>query len=262
MSVAVVKFEFTGLFGLAGALTSGEEEYATRFSIFDLITLMRHHAKIIGTARAGFGLFILSTLVLFSTMIVGMGLIGTLGCIWFAPMKDERKKRLRSIVEILEAWNYMDVFIASVFMIISQIGEMAGNLASDICGGEQLFAALGHFGVLSERHARCYNVVPSFQSGVFILMLYSCMLKLLSNTVVSALAQYMDDVNLLSKNEKALNAINMNLNDGNRKKSIHDYNASDDESYVDVSKKMFAKEVRFTDKFMWLLTVSRVGLEK
>ena len=90
-------------YGLAGALASGEEEYATRFSIFDLITLMRHHAKIFGTTRAGFGLFILSTLVLFSTMFVGMGLIGTLGCIWFTPLKDERKKRLRSIVEILEA---------------------------------------------------------------------------------------------------------------------------------------------------------------
>ena len=51
--MAVVKFEFTGLFGLAGPLASEEEEYATTFSMFGLITLMRHHAKIIGTTRAG-----------------------------------------------------------------------------------------------------------------------------------------------------------------------------------------------------------------
>lgn len=105
-SLSILRVEVQGLM----SYISGE--YALKeFSVFDLAGLLFNDGKRLG----GFGNIaghILLGVVLVATVLI-VPLLQTAGLVvqWFKPMDDKQRRKLATIIEILGAWQYAEVFI-------------------------------------------------------------------------------------------------------------------------------------------------------
>ena len=140
-------------------------------------------------------------------------------------------------------------------MIAAQIGRLSDDFGYQFCPYDDFFATIAHFNILSERDARCFYILTDLQPGVYLFILFSCMLRVLRNFVVSASLQY--------KKEKESTMINFHHHYGrkaqgtNSKETIDEYVESSDEDNMDLKrireKCLMKHKVQFTDKFSWLL---------
>jgi len=239
-SVPSFKFEISGVGGLVMASLSEDGTSISEYSLFDFFPLLRHHMTIINTSAGTAGLITLSVLLISSTVIAGLVLVILLLSIWLVPMKSKKRDRFVLYVEIIEAWHYTDVFVLTVFMISNQIGRVSSDMGKDFCPYDEFFATVAHFEILSERDARCFFVLTDLQPGVYLFILFSFMLRVLRNFVVSAFSQYSKEIKLESKQIKV------------------EYAGSSDENDIDVKrireKCLMKHTIQFSDLFSWLLT--------
>ena len=238
-SISSFKFEISGVFGFIIASLAENGTSITEYSLLDIFLLMRHHMSVINTSRGIAGLVTLSILLLFTTLIAGLTFVFLLLFIWFVPMKTKQRDRFLLYVEIIEAWHYTDVFTLSVFMISAQIGRLSTDFGNQFCPYDDFFATIAHFNVLSERDARCFYILTNLQPGVYLFILFSCMLRVLRNFVVSASKQYKKEIELQAK------------------QMTEEYVESSDEDGVNLKRireKCIKKHtLQFTDKFSWLM---------
>lgn len=112
-----VVFEVTGILGLVVELgrTSGEEA-VTEHSVISMAQLLMDQGRILNTNSDGVGHIFLAALLVLTVLI--MPVFQSLGLLrqWFAPATTKTRSNLASMIEILAAWQYAEVYLISLFV--------------------------------------------------------------------------------------------------------------------------------------------------
>jgi hypothetical protein len=107
------------LFGLVGVAVEFGQDFhdATRYySIFSVVRVLLDQARYLGTATDFIGLSILSLLFLCTLILVPLLQTGLLLRQWFAKSTVVQKESMQVRLEILQAWQYLDVYLVSLFV--------------------------------------------------------------------------------------------------------------------------------------------------
>lgn len=153
-------------------------------------------------------------------------------------MDDKTRTRRLFFVEILQAWQYLDVFVVSIFISSWQLGSASEFMVNQYCESlNTTFATLEFYGFLDEDDAQCFKVQPTIEIGWYLLLLGAFALSLLTKFVQDAVVQYRRDKTSLSSDS----------NDG------HDVHSVTNEDVVTMIDDIEPVPVLFTDSFRWIL---------
>ena len=106
--------EILGFIGLFVESGQGFSEAKEEHSVFTILNLLREQASFTGRIQDKIGLGSLAGLLLFSVLIVPIAQSTCLVYMWFGRMTHKRRKRIAVLVEILQAWQYSEVYLLSV----------------------------------------------------------------------------------------------------------------------------------------------------
>jgi hypothetical protein len=186
-----VSFDYQGLIGIAMESGKDFQQAKEYISIFSLAKLLMAQASFLGTAKDIIGMLAVSVLLIFSTFCVPLALIAVLLVEWFGTHTTKARRTLRSVVEILQAWQYIEVFVLSVVVASWQIGDVSELLLDEYCGGSfgSRLSQLALWGLIKPEDAKCFRVQPAIESAAFILLAAGIMIIILGSFVSKAVDQ-------------------------------------------------------------------------
>lgn len=244
-AVPSFSLEILGIIGVAVESGQDFEAAATHHSVFTVVELLLEEAEFLGTIGDYVGLGTLSMLFVFTVLLVPIIQAIALLRQWFSPSSREQKVRMSVIIEILQAWQYAEVYLIAIFVASWQLGPISEFMINSYCESlKDTFAELVHYGLLKEEDAQCFSVKSSIENGSYILVIGAILLALLNTFVSKAVAQYFRD----KKEEK-------NLILGESTEFVLNGNDTDQgtESSTDSHTRIHPVPVLFTDSFRWLL---------
>merc|ERR1711957_1120709 len=170
-----------------------------------------------------------------------------MGVLWFIPMTTKQQTKISVLVEILQAWQYVEVYIIAVFVASWQLGPISSFMVNSYCGSlDGFFSEMVFYGILKNEDAQCFSVTSSVEGGFFVLAAGAILLALVNSFVTKATKQYSrDQVELHRQSE--IKEHSLQLEEGK-------------EGDVDSSEiTIHPVPVLFTDTFRWLLRRDEAG---
>jgi uncharacterized paraquat-inducible protein A len=95
---------------------SFEEEAVTDYSLFSMVKMLFEQAEFRATAGDYVGLGSLGALMITTVLVVPSVQTVLLLYHWFRPMSTAQRKRIAVANEVLQAWQYTEVFALSIVM--------------------------------------------------------------------------------------------------------------------------------------------------
>jgi len=236
--------EVFGLLGVAVESGQGFREAKTDQSVFTVIKLIFEEAQFLDTMTNYIGLCSFSVIFALTVLLVpilqSLALLGQ----WFVPMTIKQRMKMSVLVEILQAWQYAEVYIIAIFVASWQLGPISSFMVNSYCGSlDSFFSELVFFGILKNEDAQCFSVKSSIEEGFFILAVGAIILALVNAIVTKATKQYsrdQDEPDRQSQIQEHTSALEC-AEEG------QEVNADHSESTVR------PPPVLFTDTFRWLL---------
>lgn len=114
-SVPSFSLEMLGIVGVAVEFGQEAEQENVMHSIFSVIQLLMEEARLLGNANF-FGLLLLSMIFLMTVLVVPIIQSLALAHLWFVPSTPQKRSRMAVFTEILQAWQYVEVYLAAVFV--------------------------------------------------------------------------------------------------------------------------------------------------
>lgn len=121
--------------GIVGILVESGQKFAsaeTSYSVFSTFTLLFDQASLTGTASDYIGLGTLSFILLVSVLLAPIAQSSVLLIQWFAPLTRKRRHRLMVLLEILQAWQYAEVYLLAIIVGSWQLGPISGKFVLGI----------------------------------------------------------------------------------------------------------------------------------
>ena len=108
--------DLLGLVGIAVEFGQGFEEATNSYSVFSVIQSLYYQASYLGTAIDYVGLFVLS--VIYVSTIFVVPIIQSIALLyqWLSASNSERKRKISHRLEILQAWQYLEVFVVALLL--------------------------------------------------------------------------------------------------------------------------------------------------
>jgi len=235
-TVPSFSLEVLGIIGVAVESGQGFDEAVTYHSVFSVCALLMEEAKFLATASDSLGLGTLCALFVMTILVVPLIQTVALLCQWFVPLTEKSRKQTSNLVEILQAWQYVEVYLMALIVSAWQIGPISEFMINSYCDGlDDTFATLVYYGILKKDDAQCFKVAASVESGTYVLAVGAMMLALFSTFVVKAVFQHKVD----QKSTQTRVQENPKL--------------TDEDEVASTIKKIHPIPVMFTDQFRWLL---------
>lgn len=114
--VSSFSLDIFGVIGVAVESGQGFQDATTDHSVFTVLGLLMDEASFLGGAGNYFGLGVLSALFGLTILIVPVVEAVVLSMQWFSNSTKERKMKLSVLIEILEAWQYTEVYLISLML--------------------------------------------------------------------------------------------------------------------------------------------------
>ena len=229
------------ILGIVGILVESGQRFSeatSDYSVFNTVGLLLDQAAFTGKTGDYVGLGTLSALLVVTVLFVPVAQCIVLLYMWFGPMTQVFRKRLMVVIEVLSAWQYVEVYLISVIIASWQLGPVSEYMINAYCGSlSATFAQLVYYGVLKDEDAQCFRVNTSVSSGFYILAVAAALLALLNAFVTKAVRQFIRD------KETTNNNLLVKVVDG-----------TEEEDMVGVRNDIQPVPVLFSDTFRWLLT--------
>ena len=248
------RIELFGLLGLLIDKGNEEEGLVQHHSIFTMAGVIIDEAKYLSGFSHLIGLGILTLLLVSTTLIVPCIQAMTVLFLWFAPMTKRKSHQIVLFIEILQAWQYVEVYVIASFLGMWQMGQLSESMVRAFCKPlGTFFASMAHYDVLSEKHARCFYADASLEGGAYVLVVAALMLSGLTNFVMGAEIQRSQEQNAVS-NAKI-------FAERNKVKQQYPEESNISKWYINapenLSKQIKLIPFQFTDSFYWLLGGSK-----
>jgi Paraquat-inducible protein A len=98
----------------------------SEYSVFSTVKSILDQARLTGNVTDYIGLGSLSALIIFSVLLVPILQVLVLLVHWFSSLTRKRRFRLSVVLEILQAWQYMEVFLLAILIGSWQLGSISG----------------------------------------------------------------------------------------------------------------------------------------
>lgn len=118
------------ILGVAGVLVESGQSFTaadTSYSIFTMIRMLFDQAKLTGGAGDYLGLGTLGMLVILSVLFVPIAQAIALLVQWFVALTQIQRHRLSILLEILQAWQYAEVYLLAILVASWQLGPISGK---------------------------------------------------------------------------------------------------------------------------------------
>jgi len=116
--------------GLIGVLVETGQAFVaanTEYSVITSMELLFDQARLTGTAKDYIGLGSLTVLLIMTVLVVPVVQAFVLLVQWFAPLTKKQRYRLEIVLEILQAWQYAEVYLLSLLVGSWQLGPLSGE---------------------------------------------------------------------------------------------------------------------------------------
>jgi len=189
--------EVLGLVGLLVESGNRFEQAQAFYSVFDLAAMIMDQARYLDTTSDLVGLGTLASLLVVTVFLVPLAQAASLLAQWFAPMTMKQRMWNTVQIEILGAWQYMEVYVLSVIIAAWQLGGVSEYMINAYCDPmRSSFTSLSYYGILSEDDAQCFRVDASVQSASWILVAASLILSILNHFIMGASSQKSQEDNV------------------------------------------------------------------
>jgi Paraquat-inducible protein A len=172
-------FDYRGLVGVA--IESGMDfgEALKSFSVISTAQNLMDQARSLGSSADVFGMLLFASVLVMTVLVVPVALVGCLLTDRLASggMRPTGANRLGVAIEILQAWQYTEVYLLSVVLAVWQFSDVSTILCDGLSG---LFSMLVSSGVLDPSDAQCFQAQASLQAASYLLLGASIFLYLLS----------------------------------------------------------------------------------
>ena len=253
-SLTSFRLEILGLTRRLIELGNDFQPAVSNYSIFTIFVVIIKQALYLNSVPIYFGLITLALLFLMTSLIVPCLHCISILILWFRSMSKREKNVLTITIEILKAWQYVEVYIIAAFLGMWQIGDLSESIVSSFCGQlDSAFASFAYYGIIDEQNARCFYAHARMEVGAYLLLVASILLSWLSNFVLEADKQ---------RNENNLNGAMNGLSNG-MEKDVDDISLHSTESKISAQQSLkMMKEIsptpsQFTDKYSWFLIPSQ-----
>jgi hypothetical protein len=122
-------------YGIVGILVESGQKFSAAESSYSAITtisLLFEQAKLTGTAADFVGLGSLAIIMLLSVLFAPIAQSLVLLIQWFIPLTRKRRYRLMILLEILQAWQYAEVYLLAIIVGSWQLGPISGMYYSSL----------------------------------------------------------------------------------------------------------------------------------
>jgi hypothetical protein len=244
-----------GLVGLVVSFAGETKVYHNVLSIVQLLLNQAFYTKVI-TDYMGLGS--LSAIFILTVIAIPLLQLGFLLKRWFKPLTERARLRNFVIVEALQAWQYLEVYIFSILIACWQLGNVSNFLINEYCGSfESTFKSLAYYGILLPEDAQCFRVNATVESATWLFIGASVLLLVLTHFIRSAAKQQDDD---LLEAMEALPTVSRRMKSKSKSKMGSSKSKKDsfaDEYTIDmIDAKLRPSPPRFSDFYRWCLTKS------
>ena len=245
-SIPTFQLEILGLLGIAVEFGQEGSNAVSFYSVINIVQLLFAQASYLNTASAYIGLGTLAIIFMITVLFVPVFEALLLMYFWYRTAPPDSKERDRTVwwLEILRAWQYVEVYLFSIIIATWQIGGISQFFFDDVVGGSMdgIFEALVNFGLIDSVDARLFYVSSKIQAGSYFLLVASVLLWIFAQFVSRAdLQQRRNAEDSVRFSAAAL-------------KQTEDSDCTDEE----LSEKLEPLKIEFTDCFRWLLQTGPV----
>jgi hypothetical protein len=103
--------------------------------------------------------------------------------VWFTPLPRKTQKFLYTIIEILNAWSCLDVFVLAIIAALVEIGQFTEFIVGDKCDAINPFIAK-YFDETLEGHDTCFEVKTYLEGGCWLLFVEAIIFFISSSYVM------------------------------------------------------------------------------
>lgn len=111
-----LKLEIWGIIGLLIELGQNLEPAVRYEGVFSMAKLLVDQAKYLGGISNHIGMRFLAFLFVLTVFVVPVMQILTLVYHWAAPLAPKRRKKVALVLEVLQAWQYVEVYILAIII--------------------------------------------------------------------------------------------------------------------------------------------------
>jgi Paraquat-inducible protein A len=171
-------FDYRGLLGVAIESGMNFGEALESFSVISTAQDLMDQARSLGSAADVFGMLLFASVLVMTVLVVPLALVGTLvtASVASGGMRPARLNRLRAAIDILQSWQYMEVYLLSMVLAVWQFSDVSTILCGGLSG---LFSLLVSSGVLDPSDARCFQAQASLQVASYLILAASTFLFVL-----------------------------------------------------------------------------------
>lgn len=194
-SIKYLRVTNIGILSKLISLGNDGNEPIINHSLITVAQTMLEVGDNLGTITEKFGVIILFSLLFVTCIIVPALQCLCAICLWFVSLTQRARENLISAIQILKAWQYLEVYYLGIFMMMWQSGTISEGIASLVCEGfVDLFSSLVAFNVLDEQDARCIFINASLDLSSIFHFASPLLLWLLTRFVEDAVAQQAQDI--------------------------------------------------------------------
>jgi hypothetical protein len=194
-TIPAFSFEQLGLLGVAVEIGRNTDVASNSYSVFGIAETLFNQGLSLGTGSAITGMLVITILILGTVFVVPLVQLTVLLYQWFRPLKQMQRGKLEVFVEILAAWQYVEVFVIAVMISVWQLGPTSEFLINEYCAGlTDTLNSLAYYGILKAEDAQCFKLGATIEDGCYILIACAFLLAFLNTFVPKAVFQYQRDV--------------------------------------------------------------------
>lgn len=228
-------------YGIVGVLVESGQKFSaaeTSYSVFTTISLLFEQARLTGTIADFIGLGSLSVILLLSVLVVPIAQSLVLLVQWFVPLTRKRRHRLMILLEILQAWQYAEIYLLAIIVGSWQLGPISAFMINPYCSSlKGFFSDLVYYGILKDQDAQCFQTDVQVLPMFYLLFAGTIALALINSFVMRAITQYVRD----SSSSTLENQLD-----------VDDIEGLNQNEQMEPSK-IHPVPVLFTDRYRWLL---------
>jgi len=159
-------------------------------SIFSKVKILVEQAKYLDEVKQYIGNGFLAILFLGTLLVVPLMSLGTLMFLWLVPTTRKQKNKVAIMLEILQAWQYVEVYMMGIIIESWQLGSISKLFVNRYCESiDPMLHLIAAYGIIDARDAQCFELGASIAEGAYALIPFTIGLALVGTYVLKAYIQ-------------------------------------------------------------------------
>lgn len=240
-------------YGLIAALIRlGGQSSDTYYSLFSVAASLMSAFAYLESPAITFGMFLWSLAMVLTAFVAPFLIVVLLLYVWFRPLNYTQRSKIETYVHLLMCWSYVEVFVISILITVWTGAALVQVTLDRQCWAlhENFFPTLVTGGIIPEAESRCIAITNRPQLGMYLMILTAALVTLLINFVLGALAQQMEDLEFMKKQQDNFKVFGDATLDTSDASSMADnLDIKDEKFFIKLSKRLQNSPSYFTDTY-------------